>query len=83
MSVMLVRDHVALQRYLALLPLSERRLAQQAGLAPATVNHVVSGRRRTCSAKTALAIEAVLGCPRGVFFAPMPVAGTSQRPTVR
>jgi transcriptional regulator with XRE-family HTH domain len=75
MSAMLVRDHVALRRYLVLLSLSERSLAQKAGLAPATVNHVVSGRRATCSPQTARAIEGVLGCPPGIFFAPAPVPG--------
>jgi plasmid maintenance system antidote protein VapI len=72
---MLVRDHVALQRYLALMAMSERGLALRAGLAPATVNHLVSGRRRTCSAATALAIEEVLGCPPGVFFGQVDPAG--------
>jgi len=75
MSAMLVRDHEALRRYVALLAMSERALAQRAGLSPATVNHLVSGRRATCSIETAAAIESVLGCPPGVFFAPMPTTG--------
>jgi len=67
---MRVRDAAAMRAYLRLLGLSERELAARAGLAPATVNHLLSGRRTACSPRTAAAIEAVLGCRRGVFFEP-------------
>lgn len=63
-----VRDRTALRAYLQLLGLSERALATRAGVGHATVNHLLSGRRSTCAASTARAIEAVLACPEGVFF---------------
>jgi transcriptional regulator with XRE-family HTH domain len=65
---MRIRDSAALRAYLRLLGLSERALAARAGVAHATVNHLLSGRRRTCSPETAAAIEAALACPPGVFF---------------
>jgi hypothetical protein len=67
---MQVRDLDALRRYVALIPLSERGLAELAGLGHATVNHLLSGRRATCSRGTAEAIESALACPRGLFFGP-------------
>lgn len=68
MTAMRVRDRDVLRAYLGLMALSERALAEQAGLGHATVNHVISGRRATCSDKTARAIEQVLRCPPGLFF---------------
>jgi transcriptional regulator with XRE-family HTH domain len=65
---MRVRDPGALRAYLRLLGLSERALAMRAGVGHATVNHLVSGRRATCSARTACAIESALACPPGLFF---------------
>jgi transcriptional regulator with XRE-family HTH domain len=65
---MRVRDSAALRAYLRLLGLSERALAARAGIGHATVNHLLSGRRRTCSAATAAAIESALACPPGLFF---------------
>jgi transcriptional regulator with XRE-family HTH domain len=65
-----VRDSNALRAYLRLLGLSERALASRAGVAHATVNHLVSGRRTSCSERTAAAIEAALACPPGLFFEP-------------
>lgn len=67
---MRVRDPVALRAYLRLLGLSERALAIRAGVGHATVNHLVSGRRLSCTRRTAAAIEAALACPAGVFFEP-------------
>jgi transcriptional regulator with XRE-family HTH domain len=63
-----LRDRDALRAYLRLLGLSERALASRAGVAHATVNHLLSGRRTTCQHSTARAIERVLACPSGVFF---------------
>jgi plasmid maintenance system antidote protein VapI len=63
-----VRDPAALRAYLRLLGMSERALAVQAGVGHATVNHLVSGRRSSCTPRTATAIETALGCPRGLFF---------------
>ena len=69
MSVgMRVRDRDTLRGFVRLSRLSERALAVEAGVGHATVNHLLSGRRDTCSAETARAIERALGCPRGVFF---------------
>ncbi|MGH8962522.1 MAG: helix-turn-helix transcriptional regulator [Jatrophihabitantaceae bacterium] len=65
---MRVRDRVTLRAYLELLGLSERALAARAGVGHATVNHLLSGRRTSCSHRTARAIEAALACPPGVFF---------------
>jgi transcriptional regulator with XRE-family HTH domain len=63
-----VRDPAALRAYLRLLGLSERALAARAGVGHATVNHLVSGRRTSCTERTAAAIESALACPRGLFF---------------
>jgi len=65
---MQVRDREALRAYIRLAGLSERSLAHRAGIGHATVNHLLSGRRTTCSADTAVAIAAVLECPPFVFF---------------
>lgn len=43
-------------------------LARKAGLKVGVVGHLVSGRRNTCSVRTARAIEEALGCPPGFFF---------------
>jgi epoxyqueuosine reductase QueG len=71
MTAMVVRDRDALRSYLNLMAMSERALAEEAGLGHATVNHLISGRRLTCSLTTARAIETVLRCPPGVFFEPV------------
>ena len=44
------------------------QLAQKARLKPGAVGHLVSGRRNTCSLKTAKAIEEALGVPSGFLF---------------
>ena len=72
---MRVRDIEALRAYLRLLGVSERKLAARAGVAHATVNHLVSGRRAGCSEQTARAIESALACPRGLFFEPSRTIG--------
>lgn len=71
---MQIRDAATLRAYLKLLGLSERGLAERAGVGHATLNHLLSGRRVRCSARTARAIEAALGCPPGVFFRAAPAA---------
>lgn len=43
-------------------------LAKKAGILPGTAGHLVSGRRNTCSIRTARAIEEALGCPPGFLF---------------
>jgi transcriptional regulator with XRE-family HTH domain len=67
---MRIRSAAVLREYLGLLGLSERALARSAGLSHSTLNHLLSGRRETCSPRTAAAIEAALGCSTGVFFRP-------------
>lgn len=47
---------------------SERELARQASLGHATVNHLVTGRRSSCSVATAHAISRVLGAPAARLF---------------
>ena len=67
---MRIRDPVAMRAYLRLLGVSERELAERAGIGHATVNHLLSGRRDRCTPRTAVAIESALGCPPGLFFEP-------------
>lgn len=43
-------------------------LAKKAGILPGTAQHLVSGRRNSCSPATAAAIEEALGCPVGFLF---------------
>lgn len=43
-------------------------LAKKAGLLPGTVNHIRSGRRKTCSPETAAAIERALDVPPESLF---------------
>lgn len=45
-------------------------LAKQADILPGTAGHLVSGRRNTCSARTARNIEEALKCPPGFLFTP-------------
>jgi transcriptional regulator with XRE-family HTH domain len=59
-----------MRAYLRLLGMSEREFAGRAGIGHATVNHLLSGRRTTCTERTAVAIETALGCPPGLFFEP-------------
>ncbi len=48
----------------------ERGLARAASLGHATINHLVTGRRTSCSAETAESIALALNCPIGALFAP-------------
>src|SRR6185503_6701554 len=66
---MQLRSRRALGDYIDLLGISERQLARNAGLSHSTVNHLVTGRRTTCSLRTAMAIERALDCPPGLLFA--------------
>lgn len=67
---MQLRSRRALADYIDLLGISERQLARDAGLSHSTVNHLVTGRRGSCSLRTAVAIERALDCPPGLLFAP-------------
>lgn len=65
-----LKDPDLLRRYIGPngLNISGRELARRAELGQAIVGHLLSGRRTTCSKRTAVAIEEALGCPRGLLF---------------
>jgi transcriptional regulator with XRE-family HTH domain len=65
---MRIRNRQVLGAYIGLLGLSEREFATMAGLSHATVNHLLTGRRGSCSVGTAVAIETALRCPAGLLF---------------
>jgi plasmid maintenance system antidote protein VapI len=65
---MRIRSRTMLADYIKLLGLSERSFARQCQLSHSTINHLITGRRQTCSAATAEVIEANLGCPPGLIF---------------
>lgn len=50
--------------------LSERELARRAGLGHATLNHLLTARRESCSVRTAMALSSALLCPASVLFSP-------------
>lgn len=58
-----LRDRKVLAELVDLCGLSEREISRQAQLAPATVNHLLTGRRQSCSEATAHAIAGVIGVP--------------------
>jgi DNA-binding Xre family transcriptional regulator len=57
-----------LNEYAKHMDLSVRDLARKAGIGHAIVGHLMSGKRSTCNAGTAAAIERALGCPPGLLF---------------
>lgn len=63
-----LRSRTLLVEYLDALGYSGRSFAREAGLGHATVNHLLTGRRGTCSRGTADRIEATLHCPPGLLF---------------
>lgn len=65
---MLLRSRMTLVECLEVSGLSERELARSAPLGHATVNHLVTGRRRSCSLTTAMAIERVFDVSPGTLF---------------
>ena len=65
---MQLRSREALIECLDVSGLSERELARSAPLGHATVNHLVTGRRRSCSLTTAIAIERVFDVSPGTLF---------------
>jgi transcriptional regulator with XRE-family HTH domain len=65
---MQLRSREALIQCLEIARVSERELARRAGLGHATVNHLITGRRRTCSLATARAIERALEIGEGTLF---------------
>ncbi len=56
-----LRDRHTLAEIVSHCGLSERELARQASLGHATVNHLLTGRRRSCSVHTAKTIARILG----------------------
>lgn len=80
--VVKLRSRRALRDYMEFHKLpSAYALAKKADILPGTAGHLVSGRRTTCSLRTARAIEEALACPPGFLFVPerSQVANTSQR----
>ena len=65
---MRLRNRWTFGDYIRLLGLSEREFARHAGLSHSTVNHLLTGRRTSCSPRTAQAIESALECPPGLLF---------------
>lgn len=65
-----LKSRRALQEYMEFHRIqSGYALAKKAGILPGTVNHLLSGRRNTCSLRTARSIEEALQCPPGFLFA--------------
>ena len=56
-----MRSRVVLAQVIDRSGLSERELARTASLSHSTVNHLVTGRRQSCSTATAHAIAHALG----------------------
>lgn len=56
-----LRDRQTLAEIVSHCGLSERELARQASLGHATINHLLTGRRKSCSVVTAKTIAEVLG----------------------
>jgi len=67
---MQLRSRQALIQCLEISGVSERELARRAGLGHATVNHLLTGRRTSCSLATARAIERALEVSEGALFRP-------------
>jgi len=65
---MKLRDRLIFVALIDSAGISERELARQAGLSHSTVNHLITGRRTSCSVETALAICEAFDCPVGVLF---------------
>ena len=65
-----LKSRRALNEYADFHNLSGRALAKKAGLGPAIVGHLMSGRRSTCNLATARKLEEALGCPSGFLFEP-------------
>jgi len=59
-----------LRQYMEFRQETNRSLAEKAGLGYAIVGHLRSGKRNTCSPRTARAIEEALACPPGLLFVP-------------
>ena len=57
--------------------ISQRTLARYAGVHPSFINHLTSGRRRSCSPVVAQRIADAIEVPRSVLFVPEVASGSS------
>lgn len=66
---MRLKDRTMLRQYMDYMDFrTVRELATAAGVSHSTVGHLHSGKRSTCSPKTAKAIERALKAPQGLLF---------------
>ncbi|MDT0264462.1 helix-turn-helix domain-containing protein [Jatrophihabitans lederbergiae] len=65
---MRLRNRLVLAAFVDNARMSEREIARRAGLSHSTANHLITGRRTTCSLSTAVAIAQALHCPNGTLF---------------
>lgn len=65
---MRLRNRLVLAAFVDNARMSEREVARRAGLSHSTVNHLMTGRRTTCSLSTAAAIAQAVHCPIGTLF---------------
>lgn len=52
--------------------MSQRKLARYAGVHPSFINHLTSGRRKSCEPRTAELIAEALEVPLEILFVPEP-----------
>lgn len=57
--------------------MSQRRLARYIDKHPSFINHLTSGRRKSCEPRTAELIAEALDVPLDVLFVPMLASGSS------
>lgn len=57
--------------------MSQRKLARYAGVHPSFINHLTSGRRKSCEPRTAELIAEALEVPLDVLFVPEVASATS------
>lgn len=76
---MRLRNRLVLAAFVDSACISEREVARRAGLSHSTVNHLITGRRATCTLATAVAIAQALHCPIGALFSPRHGDGASSR----
>ncbi len=65
---MRLRNRLVLGAFVDNAGMSEREVARRAGLSHSTVNHLITGRRTTCTINTAVAIARTVHCPIGALF---------------
>ncbi|MGG5257499.1 helix-turn-helix transcriptional regulator [Phycicoccus avicenniae] len=65
---MRLKDRLMLRQYMDYKRMKIRELAKAAGVSRATIGHLHSGKRNTCSPATARRVEEALGAPPGLLF---------------